>query len=101
MYSYDGEGWLWAGAMLVLMVLVLGLIAWAVIRASSGDLSRRDRVNTPTARDILDARLARGEVSVEEYEERRRSLDREARVSGAGGVPVSTDRTPDAEGEGR
>jgi putative membrane protein len=56
-----GLGWL------IIMVLV-GLVVWAIIGSSSG---RRRR----GAMDLLDERLARGELSPEDYRERRNILE--------------------------
>jgi putative membrane protein len=63
-----GWGLLW---MLLFWGLVIAGIVWLVRTAADGrDRGRR----LDTARTVLDERLARGEMSVEEYEERRRVL---------------------------
>jgi uncharacterized membrane protein len=61
MNGYGMNGWGWAGMtlMTVLTVAIVGLVVWAV----TSDRKAR-------ARDLLDGRLARGEISAEEYRER-------------------------------
>lgn len=56
-----------------------GLIAAAVwvgraLFAGNGSAPPADRPRTPTARDILDQRYARGEITREEYERMKRDL---------------------------
>ncbi len=69
MMSGSGFGWFGWLMMLAAWVLFVAGVVWLVrnLRAS-GDGSRRD------GRRILDERFARGELSAEEYEERRRVL---------------------------
>lgn len=61
------------GAGMILWVILVGVVIWAVVRATG------NRPETPrageSARAILDARLARGEISVEEYKKLREALD--------------------------
>jgi putative membrane protein len=62
---------------LLFLVVVVVLIAWAV---NSGILDRGNRGGSPRmqgrlAEEILKERFARGEIDVEEYEERRRILN--------------------------
>jgi putative membrane protein len=67
-----GWGWMWLVGLLSMLLLV-GLvvaIVWAVTR--SGSTSRPDP--TSRAREILDERYARGEISTEEYRERKDAL---------------------------
>jgi len=61
-------GWL---MMLAFWVLVVVLVIWAV-RTATTPPQQRD--NHDTARQILDERLARGEIDSAEYEERRQLL---------------------------
>lgn len=71
-----GGGW-W-------IVMVVGMIAfWALVIAGGIWLVReltsdrrpgRNRGTGPAALEILDRRLAEGAISIEEYEERRRTL---------------------------
>ena len=71
-YGWHDGGWgiLW-------MILSWGAIAWFVVFAFrafvSNSTDRSKRSEGP--REILDARFARGEVSEEEYRDRKRVLD--------------------------
>ena len=77
--SWSGADWMLMGfGMLVFWTLVVAGIVWAV-RSASGFVARRDSaaLHMPTsparssAQDILDERYARGELSDEEYRQRR------------------------------
>lgn len=76
MWGDGGWGWFWGG--LMMLVFLGGLIALIVFlvrgsaRSSEGGDSRPSR----DARDILAERFARGEISKEEFEERKRVLER-------------------------
>ena len=79
-----GDGWwvVMAVGMLVFWAAVIAVGIW-LVRGLSG----RGRTRDPggdTAFEILDRRLAEGEISTEEYEERRRTL-LEAREASDGG----------------
>ncbi|VAW03155.1 hypothetical protein MNBD_ACTINO02-785 [hydrothermal vent metagenome] len=65
-------GWAW-GWMVLAWVVFFALIAY-VVRLSSQQSSDR-----PTALDILSERLAHGDITVEEYEQRRAALDKPTR----------------------
>lgn len=59
---------------IVMMTAMLAAIGWGAIAALRG---RRRRTPDPAgARSILDERFARGEIDAEEYEHRRRALER-------------------------
>jgi uncharacterized membrane protein len=72
MMYWDGD-WSWGAwlAMSLMMVTFWGIIAWvliALVRGTrAGSLSR-------SADEILDERLARGEISVAEFEELQKAL---------------------------
>ncbi|MFP5218573.1 MAG: SHOCT domain-containing protein [Actinomycetes bacterium] len=72
MYGYDvgAQNWL---LMLVMMTAMTALTVVAVIGIVRG--LRTDRDN-PTAEEVLDERYARGEISSEEYRERKQQLGR-------------------------
>jgi putative membrane protein len=73
MYWDSGWAWLWMALMMVIFcgALVVALFAvFAVVRRPDRDFER-----SSDARDILDARFARGEIDAHEYEQRRRILD--------------------------
>jgi putative membrane protein len=65
-----GGAWVMLLVWMLLLGLVVAAVVWAVrasdVRASSG--TSHDRPRTPSPREELDLRLARGEVSPEEYE---------------------------------
>ena len=64
-----GSAWGWFYGALVVVGLVLLIVV--VVRLVGGGMQRD---GTP-ARRLLDERYARGEISTEEYQERRRLLD--------------------------
>lgn len=72
-----GMGWMWIfGLLLMIGLVVLVVVA---VRAMAGGISRGDRgpATTPgrsRARELLDERYARGELSSEEYRERLQGL---------------------------
>lgn len=64
-----------------LLLLLLGGALVAVLLGGAGLLSRKGSISQwlggqrqPTARQVLDKRFARGEISAEEYETIRRKL---------------------------
>lgn len=73
-----GTGWMW----LFWLLLIIGVVLLAVVtvRALGGGITRGDgrddRVpgEQSRARQVLDERYARGEISTEEYQERLRVL---------------------------
>jgi putative membrane protein len=76
-----GPGWGMGLMWLFWLLLVLGvvLLAVVVVRAVGGGVTREDRsggsqVERSRARQVLDERYARGELSTEEYRERLRVL---------------------------
>lgn len=78
MMWYMGHGWGWWMALgWIWMVVFWGLIIWAVYtlvsRLSGG--SGTTGMPWPSAREILEQRYARGELTHEEFEEMRRRLD--------------------------
>ena len=60
-YMYNHMDWGWGILMTLGWVILLGLLAAVLVAAI------RDRGGT-SARDLLDKRLAAGEISVDEYE---------------------------------
>lgn len=73
-----GMGWMWLSWLLLIIGLVL--LALVAVRAFGGGVTRGDgrdgRVpgEQSRARQVLDERYARGEISTEEYQERLRVL---------------------------
>ena len=66
----DGWGWGWGVLMMVLVVALIGFVVWAVMRATQ----RTGGHPHDRAREILAERLARGEITPEEYQERVQHL---------------------------
>lgn len=70
-----GGGAMFGFGMLFWFVIV-GAIVWAVVQATSrSGQGATTRPPSQPAKEILDARLARGEVSVEEYRKLRETLE--------------------------
>lgn len=71
MMYWNGD-WNWGAwvAMSMMMVVFWGLVIVAIVAVARTLTSR----SVPTPQEILDERFARGELSVEEYEERSRAL---------------------------
>jgi len=67
----DGWGggwmWLWGTLMMLSWVVIIAAAVWAVSRSRDGDRTSR-------AREILEERYARGELTTEEYRERLEHL---------------------------
>lgn len=71
----DGFGWGMMGMGWVIMLVIVGLIVWAVVQATSSS-SKRDNDPTASAQRILADRFARGEIDDEEYRRRSDELGR-------------------------
>ena len=67
-YGMGGFGWLF---MFAWLVLVIAVVVW-LVRTAAGSVDGGD--GRQGAKRILDERFAAGELSVEEYEQRRRVL---------------------------
>jgi putative membrane protein len=65
MWHYGMNWWMWFG--MASFWIVIALVVWALIRSGQ-------RPSQRTAQEILDERYAKGELSKDEYEERRRVL---------------------------
>jgi len=71
------DGWDWFWGMLVMLVFWGGLIAVVVfaVRSFAGGSRRGSGEGpSPDARTILENRFARGEISEDEFEQRKRVL---------------------------
>jgi len=64
-------GWL---AMGVFWLVLLGLIGWLVVRLLPGSGGGATRSNGESALEILDRRLARGEIDLETWQVQRAAL---------------------------
>ena len=91
---YDGWGWgsgLWMFLMMAMWVAVVALVVWAVVRMtrpgrSGGSYGSTHDSQAPmpeSPRQVLDRRLASGEIDTETYAAMRRLIeDRGARGAG-------------------
>ncbi len=76
--GYGGIGW-WF--MPIIMIVVLGLIIWGIVMlvrrtawAGGSGWGGSSTVNPNSAIEILKRRYARGEISKEEFDERKKNL---------------------------
>jgi putative membrane protein len=83
MHGDYGAGWM--VVMMVGMVIFWGAIVLAVVWLIRGGSERAAQKQEETALEILDRRFAEGQMSVEEYRERRAELtgNQAPRASGA------------------
>ena len=83
MHGYYGSvGWGGWFAMVLVMVVFWGLLVAVVVAlVRTGGRGSSGAANDPTdARRILDERLARGEIQIEEYEALKRALAARSRT---------------------
>lgn len=66
----DGWGWAMAIAMVIIVLAAVALIVWVVRSSVAGRTSDAAAPSRETALDILDRRLAAGEITVEEHRQR-------------------------------
>jgi putative membrane protein len=94
MMWYSGGGMHWWGWMLgtVGMVAFWGLLIWAVWYFVTGGSRRPDQGQTPptSARQILDERLARGEIDADQYRYLRELMTGDRTANGERQPPVAT-----------
>jgi putative membrane protein len=72
----DGTVWAAMGLWMVLLLVIVLVVVWAITRSSRPTDTGQATGPRPSARDLLDERLASGEIDVEEYQRRRAALDR-------------------------
>lgn len=58
-------GWI---VMIIVWVMLAGLIGFALVRLFGGGRGTSDAANVPTAREILDRRLATGEIDTKTHD---------------------------------
>lgn len=85
-YGYDGGSswmiWGFGGPMIVGVLVLIGLVAWAIVTATTWANPGHTLANPSTAdaggpgrtRQILDERYASGEMTTDEYTERLHTL---------------------------
>jgi putative membrane protein len=71
----DGFGWGMMGMGWLFMLIVVGLIVWAVVQTTTNS-HRQDHDTTASAQRILAERFARGEIDDEGYRRRSDELGR-------------------------
>jgi putative membrane protein len=78
----SGWGWLMMIVWSLISLGFLGLIAWLAVQwtQTSSLGTSPSEPSAKTARELLDERLARGEINLDEYERRANALDRHAPV---------------------
>ena len=69
-----GWGWGWGVLMMILIVAVIGLIVWGILWEARRAGGKTDGHPHDRAREILAERLARGEITPDEYQEVERHL---------------------------
>ena len=82
-YMHD-MSWGWGILMMIGWLAVWALIIWGAVTVW------RDRTPDRSAREVLDRRLAAGEISVDEYERLRSALSGKSSGPGPGATPTTT-----------
>ena len=77
MWGWGNSGWNWVAMFLMMAVFWGGIIVLVVyaFRGWGGERTDRRRDGRSDARDILEERFAKGEISQDEFEERRQVLE--------------------------
>jgi putative membrane protein len=71
----DGFGWGWMMLMPLFWIVPLGVIVWAVIKLAQRPADRTtDQPRRETPQEILDRRLASGEIDGDAYRQARELL---------------------------
>ena len=87
-WMHGGWGWGWMALMMIVMLLFWGAviagIVWLIRGAGVASLPRESSVRKETPVEILDRRLAEGEINEEDYRARREVL------AGRGGAVGAT-----------
>ena len=72
----NGSDWAAMFAWMVFLLIVLGVVIWAIgYWSGAWGHNQRPPAGKSSARELLDDRLARGEIDVEEYQRRRSALE--------------------------
>jgi putative membrane protein len=80
----NSSGWQMMVFWLLIWIVFLGMIAWSVVQwtRNNSQASAPSRPPSKSARELLNDRLARGEIDLDEYEQRLKALDRNTPVDG-------------------
>lgn len=81
----DGNGWGWMAGGLMMLIFWGGLVALVVylVRGSNARSSQgEEKRSGPDALGVLAERFARGEISEDEFDQRRRVLEHRSSVDG-------------------
>jgi putative membrane protein len=77
MYGNFAGGWMWLGG--ILLLLILAALIVLIVRAFTSDTPSRGGGGRPPsgspARQIMEERLARGEITPEEFRQLTRALE--------------------------
>ena len=84
-YGYGGGYWMmwvFGGLIMVGVLVLIGLVAWAIVTATTRTNPGQATPNSPTAdaggrdrtRQVLDERYALGEMTTDEYTERLHTM---------------------------
>jgi putative membrane protein len=76
----NGWGWLMMIFWSLISIGFFGLIAWFAVQWTNSRGTSPSQGSTKTARELLDERLARGEIDLDEYERRADALGRHTPV---------------------
>jgi putative membrane protein len=71
----------------IIFALIAGAIAWLVSELSGRNASTADPSSEGSAREILDRRLAKGELTLEQYKELRDTIGGEAPLTTSAPLP--------------
>lgn len=76
MWDYGHGWWMWIPGLLLTILIAIAIVVVIVLAVrSSARPGNTGMVQTDAAGRILDERLARGEITVEQYRELRSTLD--------------------------
>ena len=87
-------GWILAvvWTLIILALLILGIVWLVRTLTANENRSTASEAAAPSAREVLDQRLARGEVTIEQYQQLRQAMDNStsAHNGRAASTPAST-----------
>jgi putative membrane protein len=70
----SGWGWVVTVFMMIALLMILAVFVWAVVSRWSPQSSQPQQPSQRSAREILDERLARGEIEPDDYHARLDAL---------------------------